>query len=167
MMPEVWMRGPIANIPALLQPVAHALLQAKNEVNEMMVDFPLNLLWDRPAKVASCGFHLQHMSGVLDRLFTYSKEQKLTEVQLAYLNEEGKATKTLSELIILFNVQVDRSVDDLASISVSSLTETRYLGRQMIPTTMIGLLFHAAEHTMRHTGQLYVTVQVLKANALL
>ena len=30
---EVWQRGPIKDIPLLLQPVAHALLQAKEELN--------------------------------------------------------------------------------------------------------------------------------------
>jgi hypothetical protein len=35
-------------------------------------DFPTKLLWERPANVASVGFHLQHLAGVLDRLFTYA-----------------------------------------------------------------------------------------------
>lgn len=68
--PEVWLRGPVANIPSLLQPVAHALLQAREEVNEMLVDFPEDHLWDKPAGVASVGFHLQHLKGVLDRLLS-------------------------------------------------------------------------------------------------
>ena len=29
---EVWLRGPIAGIPALLQPAAHALLQTSEEI---------------------------------------------------------------------------------------------------------------------------------------
>ena len=33
-MSELWLRGPLPSIPALLQPVAHALLQAKEEINE-------------------------------------------------------------------------------------------------------------------------------------
>lgn len=71
-LPEVWLRGPIENIPALLQPVAHALLQARQEVNELIKKFPHELLWEKPAGVASAGFHLQHITGVLDRLFTYA-----------------------------------------------------------------------------------------------
>ena len=68
--PEVWLRGPIEGIPLLLQPVAHALLQAREELNTLMVDFPEALLWERPAGLASPGFHLQHLSGVLDRLLS-------------------------------------------------------------------------------------------------
>jgi uncharacterized damage-inducible protein DinB len=40
----------------------------------------------------------------------------------------------------------------------------RFVGRAKLPSTVLGLLVHAAEHTMRHTGQLLVTVQVLRAD---
>ncbi|HYH14710.1 MAG TPA: DinB family protein, partial [Flavisolibacter sp.] len=68
--PEVWLRGQLPGISPFLQPVAHALLQAQEEINELMEVFPDTLLWERPAGVASPGFHLQHLKGVLDRLFT-------------------------------------------------------------------------------------------------
>jgi hypothetical protein len=160
-MREVWMNGPVDQVPSLLQPVAHALLQAQIEVNELLIDFPESLLWERPANVASPGFHLQHLRGVLDRLFTYSKELKLNDFQLNALNEEGNPMKLLRQLLQEFNDQIDQCIVDLKRINPESLTEVRYLGRQMIPTTMIGLLFHAAEHTMRHTGQLFVTIKIL------
>lgn len=60
----------------MLQPAAHALLQAREEVNEMLVDFPENHLWDKPAGAASAGFHLQHLTGVLDRLFTFINAER-------------------------------------------------------------------------------------------
>ena len=82
-LPEVWLRGAIENIPSLLQPVAHALLQAKEEVNELLEDFPNELLRERPAGAASTGFHLQHLAGVLDRLFTYAQGRQLDEEQFA------------------------------------------------------------------------------------
>ena len=47
---EVWQRGPIENIPALLQPVAHALLQAREELFDMMNGFSEYLLWERPGR---------------------------------------------------------------------------------------------------------------------
>ena len=78
--PEVWLCGPLDNIPALLQPVAHTLLQAREEINELIQGFPETLLWGKPAGLASPGFHLQHLSGVLDRLFTYAKGEKLTQL---------------------------------------------------------------------------------------
>ena len=83
--PEVWLRGPLEGVPPLLQPVGHALLQALEEVNKIMSGFPEELLWERPAGVASVGFHLQHLTGVLDRLFSYAKGLPLTPEQLASL----------------------------------------------------------------------------------
>ena len=74
----------------MLQPVAHALLQAREEINELMQGFPDALLWERPAGMASPGFHLQHMAGVLDRLYTYVKGEQLDQQQLDYLSAEGR-----------------------------------------------------------------------------
>jgi hypothetical protein len=88
--PEVWLRGPVPGVPALLQPVAHALLQAGEEVDTLLRDFPAELLWTRPGGVASVGFHLQHLSGVLDRLFTYARGEPLTPTQLQALAAEGR-----------------------------------------------------------------------------
>ncbi len=92
--PEVWQRGPLQSIPPLLQPVAHSLLQAAEEVQELAIDFPEPLLWEKPAGVASPGFHLQHLTGVLDRLFTYAKNQPLTQKQLHALSIEGDHAQT-------------------------------------------------------------------------
>ncbi len=161
-LPEVWLRGPLPGIPPLLQPVAHALTQAREDVNAWMTTFPETLLWERPAGVASVGFHLQHLTGVLDRMFTYARGQTLTEQQLEALAAEGKplnvkATALLKE----FNEQVTRTLEDLGKLSDEVLTQPRTVGRQQLPSTTIGLLVHAAEHTQRHAGQLYVTLRIL------
>jgi uncharacterized damage-inducible protein DinB len=160
---EVWQRGPIEGVPSLLQPVAHALLQAREEVYEYAANFPVTKLWERPAGAASVGFHLQHLTGVLDRLFTYATGESLTAEQLQSLAAEGKEDENITMEILLqnFNHQVDKAVQQLKATDEASLTEQRYLGRAKIPTTVIGLLFHAAEHTMRHVGQLLVTVKIL------
>jgi hypothetical protein len=79
--PEVWLRGPLIGTPVLLQPVAHALLQAREEISELMSGFPDELLWEKPAGLASPAFHLQHLSSVLDRLFTYARGEQLESKQ--------------------------------------------------------------------------------------
>ena len=164
--PEVWLRGPLEGIPALLQPVAHALLQAQEEIHDMLHDFPDVLLWEQPAGVASPGFHLQHMAGVLDRLFTYAAGHMLSAQQLEYLSKEGKPAEdaTLSSLLNIFDIQLEISITQLKAIHPDTLTDIRMVGRKQVPSTVMGLLFHSAEHTMRHTGQLLVTVKVLKNN---
>ncbi|MCC6286273.1 MAG: DinB family protein [Chitinophagaceae bacterium] len=161
---EVWLRGPITGIPALLQPAAHALLQAREEINQFMNDFPDALLWEKPAGVAAPGFHLRHLAGVLDRLLTYAKAETLSEAQLQYLKQEETASAiTTKELLEYFNRQVDKAIAQLSATAENILTEIRGVGRQQIPSTVSGLIFHAAEHTQRHTGQLMVTVKILKA----
>ena len=164
-LPEVWLRGPLPNIPPLLQPVAHALLQAREEIGALMLRFPDNLLWQKPAGVASPGFHLQHMCGVLDRLFTYARGEALTADQLQYLRTEGTCPDeqcTAAQLVGQFEKIVDKVLAELSAVDEKSLTEHRGVGRAQLPSTRLGLYMHAAEHTMRHLGQLLVTVRILK-----
>ena len=163
-LPEVWMRGLIPGIPALLQPVVHALLQAREELKEIMADFPAELMWHKPAGVASVAFHLQHMCGVVNRLFTYAKGEMLNQQQLDALNAEGKedATLQVDTLLKKFDAQIDDAIEQLKHTDETTLTHVRGIGRKQIPSTVSGLLFHAAEHTMRHLGQLIVTVKIVK-----
>lgn len=164
--PEVWMRGPIPKVPALLQPAAHALLQAKEEIVYYLQDFPDELLWQCPAGVASVGFHLQHITGVLDRMYTYSQKEALSEEQFAYLKQEGDCSnQSVKQLVIAVSNQIDLLVERLTTINELVLTQERGVGRLQLPTTVIGLLFHAAEHTQRHVGQLLVTARILKYQA--
>jgi len=165
-MPEVWQRGPIEGIPAQLQPVAHALLQAREEIEALIPEMNDDILWLRPAGVASPAFHLQHLAGVLDRVFTYARGEALTQAQLLQLEEEDipfRPEVTVEHLVTRFNVQVDKALAQLAVTAEASLTEHRGIGRKQLPSTVIGLLVHGAEHTMRHLGQLRVTVKILAA----
>lgn len=161
---EVWLSGPVAEVPALLQPVAHCLLQAREELMELMAGFPEHLLWEKPAGLASPGFHLQHLAGVADRLFTYAQDAALSEEQFRYLKDEGTITGSVSFLTRSFYEQVDKCIAILKKTDPALLTQTRLVGRAKIPSTTLGLFFHAAEHTMRHLGQLLVTVKILKFN---
>ena len=159
--PEVWLRGPLAGYIATLQPVAHALLQAVEEVRVLMEEYPNNQLWDRPAGVASVAFHLQHLVGVLDRLFTYARGEALTNEQLQALAAEGKEQPGITSLALVerFEEQVQKALVQLRETDEALLTQERTVGRGKLPSTVLGLYVHAAEHTMRHVGQLLVTVK--------
>lgn len=162
---EVWQRGPVENIPGLLQPVAHALLQAREELSDITARFPENMLWQQPGGVASPAFHIQHLTGVLDRLFSYARQQPLTSQQLHALSQEGNEAACkldLASLTGLFDKQVDACLQELSTTDPVTLTDKREIGREKLPTTLIGLYVHAAEHTMRHIGQLLVTTRILK-----
>ncbi len=161
--PEVWMRGPIDGVPALLQPVAHALLQAVEDAEEKLLPLSNDNLWARPNGMASIGFHLLHMRGVVDRMFTYANENALSEEQFAYLKSETEKQDNVNVAVLIsaFKQQVTIAIEQLKQINEADLTATRYLGRKRIPTTLIGLLFHAAEHIQRHIGQALVTAKMV------
>lgn len=168
-LPEVWLRGPLPAVPALLQPVAHALLQAREEVTELLADFPADRLAERPLGLASVGFHLRHLTGVLDRTFTYARGQALRPAQLAYLAAEGQPPThpgAVGELVAAFAHQVDSALAQLKSTPEATLPEGRGVGRAQLPSTVIGLLVHAAEHTTRHVGQLLVTSKLVSSSEL-
>ena len=161
--PEAWLRGPVPGVPALLQPVAHALVQARDEVDALVAGLPADALWTRPSGAASAGFHLQHLAGVLDRLLTYARDQALSDGQFAALDTEGTpdADLTPRQLTEAFGAQVDAALAQLRATDPATLTDARAVGRDRVPSTVIGLLVHAAEHTTRHVGQLLVTARVV------
>ena len=164
--PEVWLRGPISNIPPLLQPVAHAILQSLEEVEKLMKDFSAEKLWERPTGVASPGFHLRHLTGVLDRLFTYARGEVLSTDQFEYLRQEGSpASVSVSDLVSNFRLQVEKCFRQLKETNEAALLNPIEVGRKKLPSNVLGLLFHAAEHTQRHTGQLLVTVRVVNGKS--
>lgn len=163
--PEIWLWGNIEGIPDLLQPVAHALLQAREDVQFYLQDFPQHLLWEKPAGRASVGFHLQHLTGVVDRMLTYSAGKGLSEKQFLELKKEGDpgTGENVAFLVAAFDQKVEEALEILKNTAVESLTEFRSVGRKKLPSSVIGLLFHAAEHSQRHVGQLLVTASCVKA----
>lgn len=164
---EVWLRGPLGGVPEPLQPVAHSLLQTLEEVRKVVKDLPDEILWTRPGGVASAGFHLRHMAGVIDRLFTYARGDQLDEHQRRVLASEQEAPGgpvSAAELLTALEIQVDGAMQILRRTPEAMLAEPRAVGRKALPSTVRGLYFHAAEHLQRHLGQLLVTVRVQQAS---
>jgi uncharacterized damage-inducible protein DinB len=161
---EWWQRGPIEGVPALLQPVAHILLQVRESVGEMVADLTESEWNARPAGVASAAFHVRHMAGVIDRLFTYARGEALSESQLAAIPFEGAhlpATE-VSAVLEALSARIDSALNELRDINVVTLGNFRGVGRAQLPSTVIGCLVHGAEHAMRHVGQLSVTVRIVR-----
>jgi uncharacterized damage-inducible protein DinB len=164
--PETWLRGPIAGVPDLVMPAAHAFLQTAEEVAAIAPSLTPDELWQRPGGVASPGFHLKHLVGATDRLLTYARGESLTSAQIAVLKAEkdpGTPPETASDLVATVQQAIAHALDQLRHTPVESLTDKRTVGRAALPTTVLGLLFHAAEHAQRHAGQLTTTIKVLRA----
>lgn len=164
---EWWQRGPVEGVPALLQPVAHILLQ----VHESVVELTANLTeaeWnDRPASIASCAFHVRHIAGVIDRLFTYARGGTLSPEQFEKLGNEGAhlGHADASAAVSAVATTVHAAVAELRTIDERTLGDYRGVGRAQLPSTVIGCLVHGAEHSMRHVGQLSVTARVVRSRA--
>ena len=162
--PEYWLRGPIDGIAPLLQPVAHSLFQAREDVAAALSRTPLEHLWTTPHGAASIGFHVKHLCGSLDRLLSYARGEPLTAAQLADLEMEsapGTPPAAAAALIALVDEAVERALRQLRGTRVATLTDARAVGRQGLPSTVIGLLVHAAEHTTRHAGQIITTAKIV------
>ena len=91
---EWWQRGPIDGIPAVLQPIAHILLQVRESVGEIVEPLTEPQWNARPAGVASAAFHVRHIAGVVDRLFTYARGHALSTEQFAAIQSEGQELLT-------------------------------------------------------------------------
>lgn len=161
---EWWQRGPIDGVPAVLQPVAHILLQVRESVDELVDGLTEAELNARPAGVASVAFHVRHIPGVIDRLFAYARGDALSDAQFAALRREREplAAADIAPAIDALNARIDAAIDELRSIDPATLGDWRGVGRAQLPSTVIGCLVHGAEHSMRHVGQLSVTARVVR-----
>lgn len=162
---EWWQRGPIDGVPAVLQPVAHILLQVRESAHELVEGLSEEEWNARPANVASAAFHVQHMTGVIDRLFTYARGEALSEAQFAHIKREREplAIAEVPGALAALDARVDAAVNELRATDPSTLGDFRGVGRAQLPSTVIGCLVHGAEHSMRHIGQLSVTVRIVRA----
>jgi uncharacterized damage-inducible protein DinB len=160
---EWWQRGPVGGVPDLLQPVAHILLQVGESVDEIVALLTPEDWNTSPAGVASSAFHVRHITGVVDRLFTYARGEALSPAQFAALESERGALavaeipKALGDL----HARIDTALAELRTVDVTTLADFRSVGRAKLPSTVIGCLVHGAEHAMRHVGQLSVTARIV------
>jgi len=161
---EWWQRGPIDGVPAVLQPVAHILLQVRESVVEIVEPLTEQQWNARPGGVASAAFHVRHIAGVIDRLFTYARGHSLSPEQFAAIRVEGEQLPAadVANVLAALSARVDAAVAELRTIDVSTLGDFRGIGRAQLPSTVIGCLVHGAEHAMRHVGQLSVTARIVR-----
>ncbi len=161
---EVWLRGPVEGIAPELQPLAHTLLQCREDVEAHLAGLGSDLLWVRPGGAASIGFHVRHAAGALDRLFTYARGESLSPAQVAAAKAEGDPDPrpdAAASLAADFSRAIDAALDQLRQTDAARLLDPRAVGRAQLPSTVLGLLFHGAEHTQRHMGQMITTIKVV------
>jgi uncharacterized damage-inducible protein DinB len=162
--PEIWLRGPIAGVDPALMPAAHALLQTLEDAQAATADLSVDELWKGPGTAAPIGFHLRHLAASTDRLLTYARGERLTEAQRTALADEktpGTPPADPATLLAALRAAIDAAIDQLRSTPAATFQDPRQVGRSAA-STVLGLLFHAAEHSQRHAGQIVTTVKILR-----
>ncbi len=141
-MQEPWLREQTLPCHPAIAAVIFALQQAEEDLERF-----------HPPRAAY--FHLRHIAQSLERLTTYLNGQALSESQLAALHSEQTASgESLEMLIAQCRQAFAQTREVLLRFPSEELAEARYVGRNRIPTTAIGLIIHIAEHTQRHIGQI-------------
>jgi uncharacterized damage-inducible protein DinB len=141
------------------------LIQANEDVAAVAPSVPPGLLWEARG-AATAGFHLLHMAGALDRLFGYARGESLSDAQKAVLRSEAVPHPELDGPSLTAHVAqaIARALDQLRATDAERVFDERRVGRAGLPSTVLGLLFHGAEHTTRHAGQFITTVKLLTTN---
>ena len=163
--PEPWLRGPLPGISRFTMPAAHALAQSRMDLETHAATLSAEQVWTEPGGGPSAGFHLRHIAGSIDRLLTYAAGRNLTDEQFRFLAEErasGTPAAGVIQLIVAAQSKIDEALGVIRATPDEILFEARAVGRARLPTSVFGLLFHIAEHTQRHTGQIIATARIAR-----
>jgi uncharacterized damage-inducible protein DinB len=154
-MREVWLSGPVEGVAPLLMPPAHTFLQVRDDARALLSGLPAEILWQKVGASAPMGFHAIHIAGATDRLMTYARGEQLSEVQLEALRGEAALTDLAADDVLArIDAAVDSALAQIRATPVEALLTPRAVGRQRLPSTTLGLIVHAAEHALRHAGQM-------------
>ena len=83
--------------------------------------------------------------------------------QLAALDSETAPGASREELIAEMAANFERAQAAICAIHPAALAEPREVGRRKLPTTVIGLIIHIAEHTQRHVGQTISAAKLIRS----
>jgi hypothetical protein len=162
LMEEPWLRGPIPGLDPKISPILYAFTQAREDLARYTDGLTQDQLWASPYNLASVGFHIRHIAGSTGRLMTYVTGSQLTEAQIAALKAESTPGATRGELLAAIDAAFIQAGQIVGSLDPARLSEPREVGRKRLPTTVIGLLTHIAEHTQRHVGQAITTAKLVR-----
>jgi uncharacterized damage-inducible protein DinB len=108
------------------------------------------------------GFQLKHLAGSVDRISSYLVGETLTQEQLQELSSESDGEGSLGELLDQIHQKLQTAEERLRQVDAAQLFDFRGVGRKGLPSTVIGLLVHLAEHTQRHLGQAITLAQLVR-----
>jgi len=143
-------------------PVLFSFQQVREDLQRHTAGLSDEQVWQRPEGLPSLGFQLRHIGGSVDRLLTYLAGEQLSPEQLQALRQESVAEGSLKSLLEAVDASLADAEKRLRTLDTRTIYDVRYVGRKKLPTTVVGLLVHLAEHTQRHLGQAITTAKLLK-----
>jgi uncharacterized damage-inducible protein DinB len=160
---ESWLSGELENVSPMLMPAAHALVQARRDIERATENLTEPEVWTKPNGAPSVGFHLLHVAGSCDRLLTYARGENLSEKQFVSLAAENAIDDSASVALLTRKAveEIEKVIAQIRSTPENALFEKRFVGRRKLSTNVFGLLFHIAEHTQRHAGQIITTAKIV------
>ena len=161
-MNEPWLRGPLPDVSPLVAPLFFSFVQVREDLALHTAGLSTDQVWRRSGSLPSLGFQLRHIAGSVDRLATYLCGGQLSPAQMDALQEEASPGASLEELLSVVDASLARAEEKLRGIDPASLHEPRWVGRMRLPTSVLGLLVHVAEHTQRHLGQAITTAKLAR-----
>lgn len=160
---EPWLRGPIEGVHPLAAPLLYSLQQAREDLAHHTEGLTSEQLWSARHGVAPVGFQLKHIAGSVERLTTYLEGRQLDEAQRAAMQREKEPGGGREELLALVEAAFSRAERVVRGLDPERLADAREVGRLRLPTTVIGLLTHIAEHTQRHVGEAICAARIARA----
>jgi len=147
------MRGPLPGIDTLIAPLFYSFQMAREDLAKYTDGLTPEQLWATPHGFGSVGFHLRHIAGSTDRLMTYVEGGQLSDAQMSVLKAEKEPGATREALLAGMDAAFQKAETTARALDPARLADFRGVGRKQLPTTVVGLLVHIAEHTQRHVGQ--------------
>ena len=161
---EAWLGGKLEDYAPILMPAAHAMAQSITDLQRFAAGLSDEELMARPNGAPSAAFHLRHIAGSIDRLLTYSRGEQLNDAQFVALKAEtaDDSDFNAAELTRRAVAEINNALEVLKNVGLNDLFAQRFVGRQKLTTNVFGLLFHIAEHTARHVGQVVTTATIVR-----
>jgi uncharacterized damage-inducible protein DinB len=166
-LPEPWLRGPIPGLHPLIAPILYAFQQAREDLALHAAGLTIEQVWATPHGFGSLGFHIRHIAGSTHRLMTYLEGKPLSESQMTALQDEHDPGAPLEQLLAEIDLSFQNAELLVRELHPNNLGDFRSMGRKHLPTTVIGLLTHIAEHTQRHVGQAIGAAKLARVGNLL
>jgi hypothetical protein len=161
------LRGAIPGVDPLLAPVFFSFTQVREDLALHIRDLSPDDVWRQVGSVPALGFQLRHIAGSVDRLTSYLMDEQLSPDQIVCMKQESGpapdvAGAGVDDLLAGIDAALASAEARMATIDPATIHEPRYIGRKRLPTTVLGLLVHIAEHTQRHLVQAITTAKLVR-----